>query len=160
MENIKNELIRRQLMILTEPDGIIRETMINNLIDGLFEHSRLDNLIGYKTIEKEIDLSKQIPFMNYTNRQREVIQRLENLVHRRYKISELNEYLSEHFYEEIEVNEATINKDDCDTSDFNLIFESLEKDTYGYFDIYYLPTREENVILITEVGYQFENLEN
>ena len=28
------EIERRQQMILSEPDGIVRETMINNLLDG------------------------------------------------------------------------------------------------------------------------------
>jgi len=154
MENLKQELIRRQQMILCEPDGIVRETMIENLTDGLFEESRLNVLLGE---------NKNIPILNpdkmfkkYSNRQREIIQRLEFLVHRRYTAEDLNKYLSLHFYEEIEVSDVTANKDDCDTSDFNWMFNSVEKDTFGYFDIYFLPTREPNVFLITEVGFEFE----
>jgi len=136
MKNIEAELIKRQSTILSEPNGIVRETMIENLLIDIFT----------KQSEK------------YTQRQNEIIDRLDFLVGRRYTIEDLNKYLSLHFYEEIEVSDVTKDKDECDLSDHNFMFSSLENDTYGYFDIYFLPTREPNIFLITEIGFEFENL--
>jgi hypothetical protein len=64
--------------------------------------------------------------------------------------------LNEIFEEEITIEDTTDGKDDNDFSDYNLLFESKNENTYGWFDIYYLKTREDDVIYITEVSYEFE----
>ena len=92
------------------------------------------------------------------DKQKQIIQKLEDLVHNRFTLLTLNDMLNEIFGEEIEIEDTTENKDECDLSDYNLLFESKNENTYGWFDIFYLKTREDDVIYITEVSYEFENL--
>ena len=104
----------------------------------------------------------------YTDRQKEVINFLENLVHQRFSEETLNKTLSDFFGEPIEVENNTQlridNLDyDCEEdlpTDFNLMFNIETEDDYGYFDIYMLPMRragfDYSTMYITEVGYEFE----
>jgi hypothetical protein len=39
--DLESELKRRQDLIQSEPDGIVRETMIHNLLDGLFSPPKI-----------------------------------------------------------------------------------------------------------------------
>jgi hypothetical protein len=92
----------------------------------------------------------------FTEKQKQIVQKLEDLVNNRFTLLTLNDMLNEIFQEEITIGDITDSKDDCDLSDYNLLFESKNEDTYGWFDIYYLKTREDDVIYITEVSYEFE----
>lgn len=89
--------------------------------------------------------------------QLQIVQKLEGLVNQRFTLLTLNELLNEIFEENITIEDTTDGKDDNDFSDYTLLFESTNEDTYGWFDIYYLKTREDDVIYITEVSYEFEN---
>lgn len=89
--------------------------------------------------------------------QLQIAQKLEGLVNHRFTLLTLNELLNEIFEENITIEDTTDGKDDNDFSDYNLLFESKNEDTYGWFDIFYLKTREDDVIYITEVSYEFEN---
>lgn len=97
--------------------------------------------------------------MKYSKKELEVINELEKLVNNRFNEKTLNEKLSKVFEENIKVNDVTNEKDDCDTSDWNFIFSSNKKETYGYFDIFYLKMRKPSIsndtIYITEVSYEF-----
>ena len=93
---------------------------------------------------------------DYTPRQLEVIDFLEQLVHNRFSMESLNKKLSDFFGEPIEVKETNSE----DLADYNLIFNLEREDQYGYFDIYMLPMRREgfdgSTMYITEVAYEFE----
>ena len=82
---------------------------------------------------------------------------MENLVGKRFSVDSLNAHLSKLFKEEIKVEDVNVNDDDF--GDYNLLFESTNPDTYGFFDIYYLPMRKPGydgeTIYITEVAYEF-----
>lgn len=105
---------------------------------------------------------------DYTPRQLEVIDFLEQLVHNRFSMESLNKKLSDFFGEPIEVEnntQARIEALDftCDEdlpADFNLMFNLEREDQYGYFDIYMLPMLREgfdgSTMYITEVSYEFE----
>lgn len=105
---------------------------------------------------------------NYTERQAEVIEFLENLVNRRFSEEALNKKLSDFFQEPIVLENNTqdrIDNDDFDSeedlpTDYNLMFNLEREDQYGYFDIYMLPMRREgfdgSTMYITEVGYEFD----
>ncbi len=94
--------------------------------------------------------------IDYTPRQLEVIDFLEQLVHNRFSTESLNKKLSDFFGEPIEVQEANSE----DLADFNLMFNLENEYQYGYFDIYMLPMLREgfdgSTMYITEVGYEFE----
>lgn len=98
--------------------------------------------------------------MRYTERQQECIAFLENLVYRRFSEEGLNKVLTMFFGEITNVQDVTADKSYGDTSDYNLMFDLQREDQYGYFDIYMLPLRTEdldgNTIMITEIGYEFE----
>lgn len=89
---------------------------------------------------------------------------LESLVGQRYAIWDLNNKLSERFQEPIELintsEERELKGDPDGLTDWNFMFNSERKETYGYFDIYMLPTRDtkhfKTVYYITEVGYEFD----
>lgn len=100
-----------------------------------------------------------------TPRKKEVVKFLESLVHNRFDIETLDAKLSEHFNEQIHVenvSQARIDsgEEDDELADFNLMFDSKNQETYGYFDIYFLPMRREGfdgaTIYVTEVGYEFD----
>ena len=93
-----------------------------------------------------------------TEKKLQIVNKLEDLVNNRFTLLTLNDKLNKIFGEEIEIEDTTDSKDDNDFSDYNLLFESKNENTYGWFDIYYLKTREDDVIYITEVSYEFENL--
>lgn len=105
---------------------------------------------------------------DYTPRQLEVIDFLEQLVHNRFSMESLNKKLSDFFGEPIEVEnntQARIEALDftCDEdlpADFNLMFNIETEEDYGYFDIYMLPMRREgfdgSTMYITEVAYEFD----
>ena len=104
----------------------------------------------------------------YTERQKEIIDFLENLVTQRFSEETLNKTLSDFFQEPIKVENNTQQRiDNLDFSseedlptDFNLMFNIETEDEYGYFDIYMLPMRragfDYSTMYITEVGYEFE----
>ena len=105
---------------------------------------------------------------DYTPRQLEVIDFLEQLVHNRFSTESLNKKLSDFFGEPIEVEnntQARIEALDftCDEdlpADYNLMFNLEREDQYGYFDIYMLPMRRKgfdgSTMYITEVAYEFD----
>lgn len=93
-----------------------------------------------------------------TEKQQEIINFLEGLVHKRFSITDLNKLLSNTFDEKINLTNLTkelksIGEVDI-SADINFIFESERGTTYGWFDIYMLPTREDKMY-ITEVAYEF-----
>jgi hypothetical protein len=103
-----------------------------------------------------------------TQIQTDIIAFLESLVHKRYSMEQLNEELSKVLKEKIEVENNTkirLESKDFDVEedlpfDWNLMFNSKNESTYGYFDIYMLPMRRTGFnggnMYITEVGYEFE----
>lgn len=95
-----------------------------------------------------------------TKKQKKVANFLERLVGERVTMEELNKGLSEIFKENIQVENVSQmgidNGDNDQLPDFDLMFNSTKKKTYGYYDIYMLPTREEGVMYITEVAYEFD----
>lgn len=97
-----------------------------------------------------------------TNRQRQLIQDLESLVHRRFNEETLNAELSKIFDEEVKVEEIC---QDCDyLMDYNLGWNSEKEDIAGFYDIYVLKCKPnysgENTMYVTEVGYEFDGFIN
>jgi hypothetical protein len=98
-----------------------------------------------------------------TPRKQEVVKFLESLVGQRFNTDTLDAKLSEHFNEDIKVENVSQGRIDsgdftCDddlTADFNLMFNVETEDEFGYFDIYMLPMRREgfdgSTMYITEV---------
>lgn len=99
-----------------------------------------------------------------TDKQREVAQELEKLVHKRMNKVDLEEQLSIIFDRTIEVEDAT-DWDETWAGDWYYAFnvhndeEETEEDKIGgFFDVYFLKMRENDDELdfyITEVGYEF-----
>jgi hypothetical protein len=93
---------------------------------------------------------------DYTTRQLEVIDFLEQLVHNRFSKESLEKKLSDFFEEPIEI---VFSEDDI-LSDYNLMFNLEREDQYGYFDIYVLPMRKKSFdgsnMYITEIAYEFD----
>jgi hypothetical protein len=98
--------------------------------------------------------------MELTDKQKELVRNLESLVHDRHSMDSLNKKLSEIAGETINVSDITSSKDECDISDWNLLFEIKDEELYGYFDIYYLKLRKpgyrDETMYITEISYEFE----
>ena len=93
-----------------------------------------------------------------TEKQKQIILALENLVHSRFNQETLEKKLSDIFNETIKLEEAYI---DVDTlADWNLIFESKQEEIGGIFDIYILKHKntdiQGNTMYVTEVGYEFD----
>lgn len=96
--------------------------------------------------------------------QQEITIFLENLVHTRVSMEQLNEKVSEFFDTKVEVINVTqenLNEgNDDELCDYNLMF-NIEDGTEqsGFYDIYMLPMRREGfdggTMYITEVGYEF-----
>lgn len=100
-----------------------------------------------------------------TPRKKEAVKFLESLVGQRFNTDTLDAKLSEHFNEQIHVknvSQSRINngEDDDELVDWNLMFDSKNQETYGYFDIYFLKMRRPSfdgaTIYVTEVGYEFD----
>jgi uncharacterized protein with von Willebrand factor type A (vWA) domain len=96
----------------------------------------------------------------YTQKQKECINFLESLVHQRFNFKTLIEKLSQYFNEEIKAEFVNEDDDTNDLSDWNIMFDSENEETYGYFDIYVLKHRKQGFdntdFYVTEVGYEFE----
>ena len=93
-----------------------------------------------------------------TAKQASIAKAMEALVGERFTLLTLNDMLNEMFGESLTIVDTTDSKDENDFSDNTLLFESTNDDTYGFFDIYYLNTREDDVIYITEVSYDFNQI--
>jgi hypothetical protein len=93
-----------------------------------------------------------------TAKQQEIAKAMEALVGARFTLLTLNDMLDQIFGESLTIEDITDSKDENDFSDNNLLFESENEDTYGFYDIYYLNTREDDVIYITEVSYDFDQI--
>ena len=96
--------------------------------------------------------------------QQEIIIFLENLLHTRVSMEQLNQSVSEFFgtkVEVINVTEENLNEgNDDELCDYNLMFNIEDgTDQSGFYDIYMLPMRREGFdggnMYITEVGYEF-----
>ena len=91
-----------------------------------------------------------------------VIQILEGLVHYRFSMESLAEHLQKEFKldEPMVINDVTDDKDECDTSDYNLMCTLDAHDIFCDIDIYFLKLRktdyDDNTIYVTEVGYEFQ----
>jgi uncharacterized protein with von Willebrand factor type A (vWA) domain len=96
----------------------------------------------------------------HTQKQKDTINFLESLVHNRFNIDTLNTKLSEFFNEKIEAEFVNENDDTNELADWNIMFDSKNEETYGYFDIYVLKHRKvgyDNAdFYVTEIGYEFE----
>jgi len=84
---------------------------------------------------------------------------LEGLVHNRFSKEELETKLSEYFKFPVTVDDTSKYYDEL--ADFNLLFgmdfKYPTEHIYGYVDLYYLKTREEDKpMYITEVAVEFE----
>jgi hypothetical protein len=97
-----------------------------------------------------------------TERQKELIQALESLVHRRFNEETLNAELSEIFGEPVNVEEICQDVDYL--MDYNLAWNSEQKGIAGFYDIYVLKCKPnysgENTMYVTEVGYEFDSFIN
>jgi hypothetical protein len=100
-----------------------------------------------------------------TPRKKEVVKFLESLVGQRFNLDTLNANLSKHFNETIRVENVSQGRidsgeSDDELTDWNLMFNSENQETYGYFDIYMLPMRRQGfdgaTFYVTEVGYEFD----
>jgi hypothetical protein len=100
-----------------------------------------------------------------TPRKQEVVKFLESLVGQRFNLDTLNANLSKHFNETIRVENVSQGRidsgeSDDELTDWNLMFNSENQETYGYFDIYMLPMRRAGfdgaTFYVTEVGYEFD----
>jgi subtilase family serine protease len=93
-----------------------------------------------------------------TDKQKEVVEFLESLVHMRYNIETLTKVLSKYFNESIKVGYANEEEDNILT-DYNIMFDSHKEETYGYFDIYVLkmrrPGHDGSDFYVTEIGYEY-----
>ena len=91
-----------------------------------------------------------------------VIQILEGLVGTRFSMETLNTHLQNEFDLEkhLEIEDVTDNKDECDTSDYNLMCCLDAHEIFCDIDIYFLKLRKpdynNNTIYVTEVGYEFQ----
>lgn len=91
-----------------------------------------------------------------------VIQILEGLVGSRFSMETLNTHLQNEFDLEkhLEIEDVTDNKDECDTSDYNLMCCLDAHEIFCDIDIYFLKLRKpdynNNTIYVTEVGYEFQ----
>lgn len=87
---------------------------------------------------------------------------LEDLVGLRFSMKSLNVYLQEklNLDKPLEIVDVTQNKDECDLTDYNLMFELSFGNIFCDVDIYFLKLRKpdlgENTMHITEVGYEFQ----
>lgn len=103
-----------------------------------------------------------------TPRKKEVVEFLESLVGERFNTESLQAKLSEHFNEDIKVENVSQtridNGEEDELTDWNLMFDSEKDETYGYYDIYVLPMRRAGfdgaTFYITEVGYEFDGGED
>jgi hypothetical protein len=104
-----------------------------------------------------------------TPRKQDAVKFLESLVGQRFNTATLESKLTEHFNEKIEVYNASQGRidsgeDDDELSDWNLMFDSKNQETYGYFDIYMLPMRRTGFdgadFYVTEVGVEFDGGED
>ena len=91
-----------------------------------------------------------------------VIQILEGLVHYRFSLESLAEHLQKEFKLDapMVIEDVTPYKDECDTSDYNLMCCLEKKNIFCDIDIYYLKLRKPNYdndrIYVTEVGWEFQ----
>jgi hypothetical protein len=95
-------------------------------------------------------------------KQKKVINVLENLVGKRFCLETLEMELKERFKldDYIGIVDVTPDKDECDTSDWNLMGCLNAKGIFCDFDIYFLNLRKKdwdgNTFYVTEVGYEFQ----
>lgn len=93
--------------------------------------------------------------MGLTSKKKKAIEFMESLVYGRYTMAQLNEMVSNHFGETIKIEEI-----ESEGTDGNLLFASRSDDTYGYFDIYFLPMLKEGFggtnMFVTEIAWEFE----
>jgi uncharacterized protein YegJ (DUF2314 family) len=91
-----------------------------------------------------------------TDKQKQVVEHLESLIHGRFNLETLQERLTDFFKEDIKLEL----REEDDISDWNYIFNSEKEDTYGYYDIYVLNMRspgwDGSTFYVTEVSYEFE----
>lgn len=91
-----------------------------------------------------------------------VIQILEGLVYDRFSMESLAERLQKEFKLDapMVIEDVTDNKDECDTSDYNLMCCLDAHDIFCDIDIYFLklrkPDYQGNTIYVTEVGWEFQ----
>lgn len=94
--------------------------------------------------------------------EKKVIQILEGLVGSRFSMESLNTHLQNEFNleEHLEIEDVTEDKDENDTTDWNLM---CCLDAHGIFcdiDIYFLKLRKRNIFgedfQVVEVGYEFD----
>ena len=94
-----------------------------------------------------------------TEKQREIAQQLEDLVHQRFNKETLEKRLSDIFKEEIHIELGY--EDVEDFPDYNYMFSSDNEEYGGDFDIYVLMHKNlqkdcfGNDMYVTEVGYDF-----
>jgi hypothetical protein len=94
--------------------------------------------------------------------QKFVITELEKLVGRRFSLETLEMELKKTFKldDYIGIEDVTSDKDDCDTSDYNLMGCLNAHGIFCDFDIYFLKLRKKdwdgNTFYVTEVGYEFQ----
>lgn len=95
-----------------------------------------------------------------STKEKEISERLENLVQSRFTKESLESKLSEIFGTPITLDD--ISREDDDLGDFNFLgeFDIPSQNLYGFFDIYFLKMRKAGFdgsdIYITEVAIEFE----
>ena len=105
-------------------------------------------------------MEQTITDVNATQKRREVINGLENLVHKRFSYEGLNKFLCELFgVDDVYVHECESEAEELN-GDYDLEFAITKPTIGGVFDIFYLPMKRKGEngeeIYITEVGYTFD----
>lgn len=98
--------------------------------------------------------------MDIQAKRKEVINKLEGLVHKRFSFEVLNQILCKLFeVDDIYVSECEAEATELN-GDYDLEFAITKPIIGGIFDIYYLPMKRKGSggeeIYITEVGYTFD----
>jgi hypothetical protein len=97
--------------------------------------------------------------MELTQKQKQTLVKLENIVGYRFNEMTLKQKLSEIFGEQVSMLEVDEDGLVCDY-EYTVGVSNEESEMYGYGSIYYLKMREsndeDNTLYVTEVGYNFE----
>lgn len=92
-----------------------------------------------------------------TEKQKNIVNSLEELVHSRFNKETLEKKLSEIFDEDIKIELGY--EDVEDFSDWDFMFSSTQDEIGGDFDVYVLMHRNcdilGNTMYVTEIGYDF-----
>lgn len=135
-------------------DTVIADTVC----DAIYEvgEGLIDVWSEYNKDEEEVFFDALDYLESEGGKKSEVVAKLEGLVHKRFHLDSLRKALEDIFGEEVHLSPSDVEADEL-IGDECLTFYIGE--SYGVFDIYYLPlVRADysgNTLYVTEVGYAF-----